>query len=227
MIKIKCDKDLKMRNIDEMQDFQGELKELSEDAKEKLKNSIVNMGFRIPIFMWKNKILDGHQRIEAITSLMEEGYTLKNNELPYIEILAKDQKEAKEMLLLISSRYGDITEEGVIQFITNAGIDYEELKQMIDLPEISDELFQDAIQDDEDEPEIKFTEELLESHNYLVLYFDNDIDWANAKTLFDLKTVQAKDSREGYKREGVGRVLRGVDAIQKIMNESGSLWGQE
>lgn len=33
-------------------------------------------------------------------------------------------------------------------------------------------------------------EELLEKHNYVVLYFDNDVDWLQALTLFDIHTVR-------------------------------------
>jgi len=214
-IKINCDKNLKRKNIDEMQDFQGELKVLTDEAKDKLKNSIIAKGFRIPIFMWKNKILDGHQRIEAITSLVEEDdYNLPKNQLPYVEIPAKNEKEAKEMLLLISSQYGAMTEEGVLEFLENAGINYDELKDMVDLPSIDESTFDDI--EEPEKPEVEFTEELLESHNYVVLYFDNDIDWMNALSILELETVKALDSKEGYEKKGVGRVINGVDAIQKI-----------
>lgn len=67
-----------------------------------------------------------------------------------------------------------------------------------------------------EKPEVEFTEELLESHNYVVLYFDNDVDWLQAKTLFDLKTVKALDSKKGYEKQGVGRVLNGADAIKRL-----------
>lgn len=67
-----------------------------------------------------------------------------------------------------------------------------------------------------DAPEVPFAEELLERHNYVVLYFDNDVDWLQALTLFDLRTVKDSCARPGYERRGVGRVIRGADAINRI-----------
>jgi hypothetical protein len=65
-------------------------------------------------------------------------------------------------------------------------------------------------------PEVEFTEELHEASNYLVLYFDNDIDWLQALTLFELKTVKALDSREGFEKKGIGRVVNGPAALNRI-----------
>ena len=66
-------------------------------------------------------------------------------------------------------------------------------------------------------PEIHFTEELLESHNYVVLRFDNDVDWLQAQSVLGLSTVKALDSREGYQKQGISRVLDGPKTINKLM----------
>lgn len=71
----------------------------------------------------------------------------------------------------------------------------------------------------EEEPDVPFSEELLEEHNYVVLYFDNSVDWLQAESIFGLKTVKALDSKKGYKKQGVGRVIRGVDAIERIKEQ--------
>jgi len=67
-----------------------------------------------------------------------------------------------------------------------------------------------------EKPEIEFTEELFESSNYIVLKFGNDIDWLQAQSLFGLKTVKALDSKKGFEKNGVGRVIDGAAAINKI-----------
>jgi hypothetical protein len=67
------------------------------------------------------------------------------------------------------------------------------------------------------EPEVEFTEELHESSNYIVLYFDNDIDWLQALTLFELKTVKALDSKPGFEKKGIGRVVNGAEALNRLM----------
>ena len=69
----------------------------------------------------------------------------------------------------------------------------------------------------EEKPEVQFSEELLENHNYIVLYFDNDIDWLQAKSIFNLQPVKDLSSKTGYERRGTGRVVRGADAINKLL----------
>lgn len=71
--------------------------------------------------------------------------------------------------------------------------------------------------------EVPFTEVLNESHNYIVLYFDNDVDWLQAQTLFNLKKVRnfktAKVENKKMITYGVGRVIRGADALEKLRKE--------
>ena len=70
--------------------------------------------------------------------------------------------------------------------------------------------------------EIPFTEVLREEHNYIVLYFDNEVDWLQAESLFALETVKALSTRTDGKltasaeRRGVGRVLRGPEALEAL-----------
>lgn len=73
----------------------------------------------------------------------------------------------------------------------------------------------------EEEPDVNFSQELLEEHNYVVLYFDNSVDWLQAQSLFGLKTVKALDSKKGYKKQGVGRVLKGAEALENIRKSFG------
>lgn len=65
-------------------------------------------------------------------------------------------------------------------------------------------------------PEIAFATELLESHNYVVLYFDNDLDWQSAVERFGLETVKAQDSTDTYERKGIGRVIPGANVLRMI-----------
>ena len=73
-------------------------------------------------------------------------------------------------------------------------------------------------------PEVEFTQVLSESHNYIVLYFDDDVDWLQAQTLLDLKPVKLMErarGRDPYGKEiGIGRVLRGVDVFNRLLKEN-------
>lgn len=70
--------------------------------------------------------------------------------------------------------------------------------------------------------EIKFSEVLNEEHNYLVLYFDNSVDWLQVLTLLGLESVKAYSTRKdgkitkGNQRIGVGRVLKGAEVLEKL-----------
>lgn len=70
--------------------------------------------------------------------------------------------------------------------------------------------------------EVPFTEVLREEHNYIVLYFDNEVDWLQAESLFALETVKALSTRtdgritKANERRGMGRVLRGAEALEAM-----------
>lgn len=74
-------------------------------------------------------------------------------------------------------------------------------------------------------PEVEFTQVLDETHNYVVLYFDNEVDWLQAQTLFGIKpvrllsTAKEKNNVNGNK-VGLGRVLRGSEVINRLLKEN-------
>ena len=64
--------------IEHLVEFQGNLKKLSKKNLEKLKARILEDGFNVPFFVWNHdntfSLLDGHQRMRALTSLKADGY---------------------------------------------------------------------------------------------------------------------------------------------------------
>lgn len=87
-----------------------------------------------------------------------------------------------------------------------------------DIPELSDWGVDIKEKKTNYEGEVPFTEELMEEHNYIVLYFDNSVDWLQAETLFEkfIGKRQALSSKDGYRKIGVGRVVRGADFLKEI-----------
>ena len=76
-------------------------------------------------------------------------------------------------------------------------------------------------------PEVEFTQVLDETHNYIVLYFDNEVDWLQAQTLFNIKSVRLLSTKKGEsningQKMGLGRVLRGSEVINRLLKENGS-----
>lgn len=81
-----------------------------------LKNSILTIGFTIPMFIWLEGkfIADGAGRMLALELLEYEGYTIPD--LPYVPLEAKNKKEAKRLTLAISSQYGLISPDSIGEF---------------------------------------------------------------------------------------------------------------
>lgn len=114
--------------------FQGMLKELSKKNAEELKLQIKKLGWVAPVFVWDgDKILDGHQRLAILPSLLAEGYTI--DKIPIVDIDARSKEEAAKILLSINSRYGIITDEGLYEFMHDMDIDVSDLKG-IELPDV-------------------------------------------------------------------------------------------
>jgi ParB/Sulfiredoxin domain len=108
----------------ELTPLQGELKELNEVNFEKLKRSILKHGITFPFFVWQsegqNFILDGTQRDRVLKRMADEGYGVPP--LPCALIQAKDRKDAAEKILLISSQYRRVTDEGVLSTVGKIAI---------------------------------------------------------------------------------------------------------
>lgn len=127
--------------LDELQDLQGNLKDLPQQNYVKLRNSIVKYGFSFPIDIWidqegKKWIIDAHQRVRTLKQMRTEGVTIPP--LPASITHAKDKKEAKEKLLVLLSRYGKITREGYDGFIDEVGFEVSEsdMSDLIEIPEV-------------------------------------------------------------------------------------------
>tara|TARA_R110001606_G_scaffold9057_2_gene39513 strand:- start:811 stop:1416 length:606 start_codon:yes stop_codon:yes gene_type:complete len=61
-----------------------------------------------------------------------------------------------------------------------------------------------------------FATELDSESNYLVLKFDKDIDWIQAKSVFGLQTEVGRRANGKEWSKGIGRVLNGVEAIRRL-----------
>ena len=115
--------------LNELTEFQGELKERSAGDVEKIIKSIKKHGFSFPFFVWKNdgknNVLDGHGRLMALKQMAAAGEEIPA--LPCVYISAKNEAEAKEKLLKLNSQYGHMTADSVAAFLGDIKIDFDEL----------------------------------------------------------------------------------------------------
>ena len=111
--------------IDRILEFQGELKKLSKQNRDKLMNSILKHGFIAPLFVWHDsgdyRLLDGHQRLATLIHMRQKGYDIPMLPVDYIQ--ADSEDDAKRKLLQITSQYGEFSIEGIQEF--TAGIDFD------------------------------------------------------------------------------------------------------
>ena len=179
-------------------------RQLTKDQYKHLKDSIDRFGLVDPIIVNKNKerkniIIGGHQRVKVAKDM-------NIKEVPVIELDLTYDRE-RELNVRLNKNSGEW--------------DFDILANNFELDELIDIGFTDkelkVFEEDKEniEGEIEISPELFESHNYLLLYFDNELDWQTAKEVFDLKTVS--NGRKGMKQEGVGRVIEGKKILKKIL----------
>jgi ParB-like chromosome segregation protein Spo0J len=163
-------------------------------------------------------IVDGHLRIKLA---IERGE--KTVPVTYIDVSAAEEKK---IILTLNSSGGMATKDADKLAPLLKEVHFN--SALID--PLLDELAKDLKLDDGGArgpaPEVEFTEELLEEHNYVVLFFENRVDWINLLSVLDLKTVKAKRSGKGtgFLCQGVGRVIRGPEALAKI--QEGKKYGR-
>ena len=106
-------------SIDKLVPFQGELKELSEKAYRQCKESILTHGFSEPITVWENPddilyVIGGHQRLKTLVRMRGEGFSIPNIPICYVD--CKNNRDAKEKVLALTSAYGKMTQESLLTF---------------------------------------------------------------------------------------------------------------
>lgn len=137
-IRIECEGAGKIA-IDKCIEFQGNLKELSDENYQRGRNSILELGFSFPLHLWKQKnkvyIIDAHQRVKICKRMRDnEGYTIP--ELPFNWVFAKDREEAAKKVLAATSQYGTITAGGFQDFIKEHDIKMDFITQTFNFPEL-------------------------------------------------------------------------------------------
>jgi DNA modification methylase len=132
-IEIKC-KAAETLPIDLITEFQGNLKKLSKKNLEKLKKRIVEDGFIAPFFVWDDrgqyKLMDGHQRLQALISLRQDGYDMPF--FPVANIEAEDEADARRKLLSITSQYGEFDIEELTAWVDQIDDDIAETLRFAD-----------------------------------------------------------------------------------------------
>lgn len=187
--------------IDALKPYSKNARKHSEKDIQAICNSIEEFQFLDPIGIWsdQNIIVEGHGRLLAAKRLGMDS-------VPCIRLdhLTDEQRKA---YALAHNKTAELSKW------------FDELLQaeLADIEDIDMELFGfdlDAVTEKEEKPgEVPFTEELMLTHNYIVLYFDNEFDWLVAQEKFGLKQVKDLIPRKNQPT-GIGRVINGKEVLK-------------
>lgn len=183
----------------------------NDKAVEKVANSIKEFGFKVPIVIDKDGIIvAGHTRYKA-------SKLLKLESVPCI--IADDLDEEKiKAFRLADNKVSELAEWD------NSLLDYE----LADILNLDMTQFGFDIDDNleklgnEEAGEEEFTEVLGEEHNYVVLYFDNEVDWLQIQSILDISEKKNLSTRKdgtitkSMKRKSIGRVFKGSEALERF-----------
>jgi len=148
-----------------------------------------------------NVVLGGNMRLKAsIEAGLTEVWIEKASDLT--------PEQQKEFIIKDNSSFGDwdwdvLANEWDTEKLNDWGLDLPVLNEKAEI----------------EEQEVEFSEYLGESHNYVVLMFDNDIDWLSAQTHFELKSVYSKRQNGKPWSKGIGRVVDGAKYLKKLKSE--------
>lgn len=170
--------------------------------------SIEKFGMNDPIGIWKdNIIVEGHGRLLACKQL-------GMNEVPCVRLDHLTDEQRREYAIAHNAT-AELS-------IWDKDFLAEELADL-DLSNFDFEFGLNGEKDEEEiEGEVPFTEVLGEENNYIVLKFDNTVDWLQLESLFELKTVKAYSTRtdgnvgKSMIRAGIGRVVNGADFLNRL-----------
>jgi ParB-like chromosome segregation protein Spo0J len=139
-------------------------------------------------------VLGGNMRTKACISA---GLT----EVPIIRFSNLSEEKKKEFIVKDNVGYGEwdfdlLLEDWDKETLLDWGMDIKEKKEK------------------KTEGDVEFSEELLLEHNYIVLYFDNNLDWEVACDKLNIEKV--KNHSLTRSAVGIGRVINGDKIIRRL-----------
>lgn len=198
-------------NIEEIKPYKNNAKIHTVEQIEQIKKSIQEFGFNDPIAIWgkENLVVEGHGRLLAVKEL---GY--KEVDCIRLDHLTDEERRAYTLahnkLTMNTDFYGDLLNDELSEILN------------INMEDFGFEKIEDVLDKDNEKPEIEFTEVLGEEHNYIVLYFDNEVDWLQLESLIDVKEKNNLSTRkdgkitENMARKSIGRVFKGKEVLETL-----------
>lgn len=152
--------EIQWRNLQFLQD--DDFKEWFENGDKKLLESILKYQFIDPFKVWENDgniyCLDGKHRYLDLLRVLESGFEVPD-QLPATFIDCADMQEAAELVLVYSSAYANVTQQGMFNFIEKFELNFPEIKDVVNIPDFSIHRFEQKFDlydvNDAEEPEVE------------------------------------------------------------------------
>lgn len=145
VVRITCDPEKRLERVPlvDLQDFQGNLKQMSDESSRRMREAILRHGYSFPTAIWHGRrlILDGHQRTKILRALVDDGYQLVDvdgmptDSVPVVQVVAETESEAREKLLAAVSQYGQIDTDGMVEFLQVGMLEWPNVKGWVDFPD--------------------------------------------------------------------------------------------
>lgn len=134
---------IKWRDLEFIQ--QENFKDWIDEGDKKLITSLLKYQFADPFKVWEHDgkllCLDGRHRFVDLLKISESGVIVPD-ELPATFIDCEDIQEAAELVLMYSSAYAKITQQGLFDFVAKFELDLPSLKESMNLQDFSLERFE-------------------------------------------------------------------------------------
>ena len=198
-------------NVNDLIPYEFNNKKHDKKQVDRIANSIKEFWFLQPLVIDKdNIIVVGHWRLEGAKKLwLKEVPCIRAENLTDVQI-------KKYRILDNKLNESDWDADKLKMELDELGdLDFGDIK--LDLDEEFGELLKDIeeeVKKEEEKPEVEFSEELLEEHNYVVLYFDNTTDWMTACDVFG---IEQKKRLWTIKGVWVWRVIRWDKVLNKLL----------
>lgn len=130
-----------MVDVAELVPFQGNFKGMTKADLDRFKFQLTEQGIAAASTVWKREVkgktvlslLDGHQRREALMALRKEGWVVPPLPINFTE--CKNEAHARRIVMSLASTYGHVNQEGLVDFMSLAGLEIPKLEQQFSFPD--------------------------------------------------------------------------------------------
>ncbi len=180
-----------------------------------IKGSLKAFGYQKPIVVDKNGlVIAGNGTLAAAQSLGWKEIPIVRSELEGTNRTAyaiADNRTGELAEWDMSALADQLTALEELDFdLGGIGFETDDLKSLLEEKE------EEEKEEEPDSPDIKFSERMGESQNYIVLLFKNDIDWLQAKDVFKICSVASSRMPGSI---GTGRVVDGASFLKGFIHD--------